>query len=482
MSAIQSVLSYLRVKEWYDSKVPFILCYPLTVLLLTPGEHSPLQKLLILMVSLLFSVLFLAYGYVINDFADLECDRAAGKKKVMQRMTKPVILLSLAGLVLPAAVLPLLYSGFSLKMILALAGTYFLGSTYSLPPFRFKERGVWGLVVSSFAQRCMPLVVIAQLLPDGHRGWFWFYMVLAFISGLRYIFIHQVIDLENDRAAGVNTFAQSHLLAARVGIYISFFLELAGLAAIAVLLRQPIAWIGLALGLALEWMQGRALAECLHAPVFTSFANVPLEGLENIVLPLALTASAAMRERLLWIFFAVLAVYLLLSGARRLRFAGAFLASQWRRLKADRTGMWLDLIQDLIMCTALSITIAVCNRQLHNPAEIALSVAESFAINWLVGFVLQVPMLGARFADALHPKAEWLHRLYMLALMVLIFVVTIGSAMYLLKIPDPAAAMRLFLSQTGILYAVGLCVSYIAFPFSLRCARRLSGNAETAVR
>lgn len=339
MRTIHSVLSFLRVKEWYDSKVPFILCYPLTMLVLNPGQYKPLQMLLILLVALFFSSLFLAYGYVINDYADLECDRAAGKKKVIQGMTKPVIFICLAALVLSAAVLPLIYCGLSLNLFWALAGTYLLGSTYSLPPLRFKERGVLGLLVSSFAQRCMPLLVIALMLPEGHRDWLGFFLTLSFISGLRYIFIHQMIDLENDCVAGVQTFARTHPFVVRVGIYVTFALELVGLAVIATLLHQPIIWVGLLFGLISEWIQSRALVECLHKPVFTSFVNVPLEGLENIVLPISLVVSLAMNDKLLWWFCVLLTAYLLPSITRRLLLMRSFLVLQWHRLNDNTVGI-----------------------------------------------------------------------------------------------------------------------------------------------
>jgi len=84
-------------------------------------------------------------------------------------------------------------------------GTIFLGVEYSLPPIRFKERGIWGVVIGALTQRPMIFLVWAAALD----AWNTYTLVLAcwlFSGGMAGMLGHQVLDRGYDRAGRVRSF------------------------------------------------------------------------------------------------------------------------------------------------------------------------------------------------------------------------------------------------------------------------------------
>jgi len=158
----KTVCRLFRVGEWYDSEIPLLILPALYILILTNGIWSGQQLCAVVMLTV-FDCLFLAFGYLINDYSDLEVDRLAGKKKVMHAIPRQaaflmVVLSAAAGCL---SVLVISHSGFT---VLWLAVIYFFGAFYSARPLRFKERGIWGWLVSSTAQHCFPLFLIPLLM------------------------------------------------------------------------------------------------------------------------------------------------------------------------------------------------------------------------------------------------------------------------------------------------------------------------------
>lgn len=142
----------------------YLSCYAIYCVPISCIQRWARRHLCRYLKSALFVFLFLAFGYLINDYCDRESDKKAGKDKVIFNLSERTIRISFI-LVIAGAILPVwIYSGFSLAVIGAEAVTFVMGASYSMPLFRFKEKGVWGLIVSSFAQRCMPLLVICQMV------------------------------------------------------------------------------------------------------------------------------------------------------------------------------------------------------------------------------------------------------------------------------------------------------------------------------
>ncbi|MCP4537260.1 MAG: UbiA family prenyltransferase [Chloroflexi bacterium] len=158
---------------------------------------------------LIFSLTGTAYGYLVNDLADVDLDRRANKPNVFHGMgrAQAVLVVAVAFGVMVVCGLPFAQrSGF-----LPLWAAWVLAATcYSLPPMRLKERGALGLVATIAAQQPIPVAMAFAAL--GHlRTW----GALAFVANITLRGIssdvgHQMRDRERDEAAGATTFAVRH--------------------------------------------------------------------------------------------------------------------------------------------------------------------------------------------------------------------------------------------------------------------------------
>ena len=148
--------------------------------------------------------LLLAGGYAANDAADYRQDRVKEKRPGREAPPRSrSIIAAVAALTLGTA---LTWTVAVAPAARALAvATILLGLAYSLPPLRFKERGVWGVLVGAAAQR--PALFLVWALTLRARGALAVVLALwLFFIGLTGILGHQLLDRKRDRAAGVRTF------------------------------------------------------------------------------------------------------------------------------------------------------------------------------------------------------------------------------------------------------------------------------------
>jgi 4-hydroxybenzoate polyprenyltransferase len=295
---VKKIFQFIRMPEWYDSKIPMLLSILLYVFVLSPGSMEASRIVLLLSAFFLFCFFFFSFGYVINDVCDIDVDRKAGKQKLIVDIPNPIVGGIVVFLII-AGILPLYWlSGFDWRVLSILLFNYLLGASYSLKPFRFKERGVTGLVISSSAQRCFPLLVLpfmARIPLLLFVGWF----VLSFLAGLRYILIHQYIDYENDLLSGVKTFITQHRRLAAAAVYLCFGFELSVMLLLLAPLVARYLWLAAVLlcyGLA-AYSALFTVQKLMQQNAFLSYTYVPLEDCFNVVLPLMLAAQLAIEKK-----------------------------------------------------------------------------------------------------------------------------------------------------------------------------------------
>ncbi len=196
----------LRYDEWAYSVAPLVLAAPLYYLCTQPPDVIRAQETFVGLAGFaVFLFMLLGFGYAVNDYSDIEVDKAAGKDKLISRLPRQKSVSILATLVVVGVLATALAPHHKLVSMLVAVGAYILGAAYSLPFFRAKERGVLGPIVSSFAQRGTPVIVAGVMFSmDSQFTAAW--VLLSFLNGLRYIFIHQLLDEENDRVGNVRTF------------------------------------------------------------------------------------------------------------------------------------------------------------------------------------------------------------------------------------------------------------------------------------
>ena len=322
--SLRAVRSLIRWDEWYDSKVPllFISFYQICLVQATP----PRQVLVLFALVTGFACLYLAFGYLINDYSDREADRAAGKQKMISSLPGSAIVVLLCLLGLAGMAIPVFLISDHVLAVGLTAIAYFFAAFYSMPPIRFKERGVWGLVVSAVAQRSLLSLIVFAIF-DRYALDTWLLFLLFGLVGVRWILVHQLIDLQNDLETGVSTFA-SHVGRARTQTltrWVIFPLELVCLVTLWVyeVARFPGLWIaplGYALVVAATWVLWKGVDRPYS---FTSFDRQPLSDLYYVCWPIGLALALAFREPVFWLILAFNVLwqgpYLLRHGRTALR-------------------------------------------------------------------------------------------------------------------------------------------------------------------
>ena len=184
-----------RAREWFVSKLPLLWVAYWSL----PGVSHGLALWAWFTVC---AVCVLAFGYAVNDLSDLSVDAAAGKARRLSAFTpqlRVVVLLvpAVAGLGAAAAFGPAGVLGQLCALLVATA--------YSMPPLRLKESVAWGPLAASFGQRVAPAAVC---LAGGRVGLATVVALLVgLLSGLRAIYVHQLLDAASDAALGLRTAA-----------------------------------------------------------------------------------------------------------------------------------------------------------------------------------------------------------------------------------------------------------------------------------
>ena len=197
---LAELLRFTRAHEWHPGKVPAVVGAACLAAVLEPPAGGPLPAIV---ATYVLTVLFLAFGYMLNNTADHDSDLRAGKaigpagwtRARKAGLTAAVGLAGLSGaeLIVPPAALP------------GVLTCYLLAWLYSMPP-RWKEHVVAGPIVGAFAQAPAPALVVA-LAWGGLRAPMALYIGALWLYGLRMMLVHQLLDRDNDRRSGTRTTA-----------------------------------------------------------------------------------------------------------------------------------------------------------------------------------------------------------------------------------------------------------------------------------
>lgn len=263
-----------------------------------------------------------AYVSVINDLSDREEDLASGKSNRFaagSRFFGSAMVAITAGAGVAFCVLwrndPLLLT-FYLAAWLAF-------SLYSLPPFRFKTRGILGVLCDASGAHLFPTLVAVVLAFRGAEKpvsalWLASIGTWAFANGVRGILWHQLTDVENDRRAGVRTFAFRHApqTVVRIGTFVAFPLELLALAAMLWQLRSP--WPVAFLAAYALLVHLRVLRWQMNVVVVAPKERflILMHEYYDALLPIAVLIASALRHPYDW---AVLAIHLVIFPSRPLQ-------------------------------------------------------------------------------------------------------------------------------------------------------------------
>jgi 4-hydroxybenzoate polyprenyltransferase len=290
------LLKLVRWEEWAYSKIPPLFAAGFSWLLVEPSPTGRVQWKFLAWI--LFSALYLAYGYAVNDFFDQAVDRKAGKPNAISALSTSAALGWLLAIFVVGILLLMPFSRERWIGLLAI-GSYGLATVYSMPPLRFKERGVAGILVAAVAQRFLPLLVGMALFGAFDAG-AWILTILFTLIGIRWILLHQLIDLGNDRQSNVSTFTRSRgydrtLQLMREVIFPLEIVCLIGWLILTLLKEAALLWLILTYGL---WLLARLAIWRGIRPAFnwTAYWLHPLSDFYEIVWPVFSAILLVARE------------------------------------------------------------------------------------------------------------------------------------------------------------------------------------------
>jgi tetratricopeptide (TPR) repeat protein/4-hydroxybenzoate polyprenyltransferase len=208
-SFFSSFFKAVRSHDWWLYKIPPLLAIAYAEILLL---DIPVLRSILTVSALLFAIACVAaYGHLINDSFDIEIDRQVGKHNSMAQFSpwqRALFCLAFVGL---GFSLPVLLNFGSLAIAL-LGINYLLPTLYSAPPFRFKEKGILGILSDAAGAHAIPTLFIATTFahlvaapPLQATGLAIAATAWAFFAGLRGILLHQLWDRDDDLRSNVKT-------------------------------------------------------------------------------------------------------------------------------------------------------------------------------------------------------------------------------------------------------------------------------------
>ena len=159
-------------------------------------------------VFLAFSIFSTTYGYLINDFADIDLDKRHGKDNTFLQDGN----LKALGICLLFLFLSIV---FGLQFVDNQTFVYLwifwiaISTFYSLPPLRFKEKGKFGIILVIIAQRLLPILLVFSAFEFIYWQEIALLSIYVFFRGASSDINHQLQDYKNDLKTGTKTFAVS---------------------------------------------------------------------------------------------------------------------------------------------------------------------------------------------------------------------------------------------------------------------------------
>jgi 4-hydroxybenzoate polyprenyltransferase len=320
---VRSPISNLvRAGEWWEYKlVPIFAAFYATALTLDVSIAALWPAAVTLLLALIPGA---AYVSVINDLTDREEDVAAGKPNRFATGSPAIGLLVVAITVSAGLLFSWLWRDDVLLLTVYLSA-WLAFSLYSLPPFRWKTRGIAGVLCDASGANLFPtLVAVAVAYRAAGRApdpaWLVAVGAWAFANGIRGILWHQLGDRENDRKSGVRTFAERHppRVAVFIGTWIAFPFELVALAVM--LWKLQSVWPAVFLAFYAQTVRWRVYSWRMNPVVVAPKPRflIVLHEYYDVHLPIAILIASALAHRL---DFIVLAAHLVLFPIRTIQTA-----------------------------------------------------------------------------------------------------------------------------------------------------------------
>ena len=201
-----------KIHKWWTSHYGTMMAFVYLVVAISPSPPSLGTFLRTLGIFSLASLGIATFGQLLNDLTDVSQDVRSGTQNLMAHKG-PLGRAILFATALIVGILPWWWLPVTPLILALVAAEYLLFVLYSLPPFRLKNRGIFGPVADALYGYVVPNTVAVLLFARIGGGVPpWLVAVIAtwaFFFGLDQIIQHQFLDESRDQLDGIKTFVVS---------------------------------------------------------------------------------------------------------------------------------------------------------------------------------------------------------------------------------------------------------------------------------
>ena len=193
---MSTIRNFIRWDHWGESKLPFGLWA-----IASGFGASNSSDVSGVFITGGYTLFLLAFGFLYNDYCDVDYDVRAGKVRGVARLrvwTKP-----LPALTAFCCALGISFLGDRSDTMLMGAGLL-CAVIYSGGALRLKEKGIAGVISAAVTQWSVPAIIAANRF----NSWkdLWPFIIIGCLAGCRWMLIHQRVDFQNDIKSGQITF------------------------------------------------------------------------------------------------------------------------------------------------------------------------------------------------------------------------------------------------------------------------------------
>ncbi|PPL00265.1 UbiA prenyltransferase family protein [Parapedobacter indicus] len=307
---IDHSLGAIRAHDWWDHKLPVLLfpAYATTFVYGIP-LYAVAPYCLFLLMALAVGA---AYVSLINDITDIDEDLAIGKPNRMAKIHRnvrwmfPIVCIALG-------VIAMVLLKMDTISIIFYSMSWLVFSLYSLRPFRWKTKGVLGVLCDASGAHMFPSLLMVTMVchvanVQINYTWLISVAIWSFAFGLRGILWHQFMDKANDIQTNTRTFASKVDTAGfRPVATIIVITELVAFAVVLVYISQPILFFLLPVYFALVGIRFKKYEQY---PIFIlAPQNKPWQitmlDFYQFFLPVGLLVSAAYTQPWAWVVLVI---------------------------------------------------------------------------------------------------------------------------------------------------------------------------------
>lgn len=242
------LVKLVRGAEWWEYKLALFAALGYATALV--GDVPITNAVWYILFYVLATAVSFTYVSLINDFTDLEEDLAVGKKTGMAILSPLMRWVALGTCIIIGVVVGFFMWPNSLS-IFFYASTWVVFTLYSVRPFRWKSRGVLGVLCDATGVHLFPTLLMVSGVSHAvgitlETFWFLIVAVWSLAFGLRGILWHQILDRKNDIKTGIRTFATKipgHYL--RPIAVVLFVVEMTCFVSMLLRINHPGMWIAL---------------------------------------------------------------------------------------------------------------------------------------------------------------------------------------------------------------------------------------------